>query len=74
MAIALRVLRMQEPAALIAAAPVGSQYAIDLLEPVADRVICPLVPADLMAVGLYYSDFGETSDQTVHDLLSRVVE
>ena len=70
MAIALRVLRMQEPAALIAAAPVGSQYAIDLLEPVADRVICPLVPADLMAVGLYYSDFGETSDKTVHDLLS----
>jgi hypothetical protein len=61
-------------AALIAAAPVGSQYAIDLLEPVADQVICPLVPADLMAVGLYYSDFGETSDQTVHDLLSREVE
>ena len=74
MAIALRVLRMQEPAALIAAAPVGSRYAIDLLEPVADQVICPLVPADLMAVGLYYSDFGETSDQTVHDLLSREVE
>jgi predicted phosphoribosyltransferase len=69
MAIALRVLRMQEPSALIAAAPVGSRYAIDLLEPVADQVVCPLVPADLMAVGLYYSDFGETSDKTVHDLL-----
>jgi putative phosphoribosyl transferase len=71
MAIALRVLRMQEPSALIAAAPVGSRYAIDLLEPVADQVVCPLVPADLMAVGLYYADFGETSDQEVHDLLSR---
>jgi putative phosphoribosyl transferase len=74
MAIALQVLRTQQPRELIAAAPVGSQYAIDLIEPVADRVICPLVPADLMAVGLYYSDFGETSDETVHELLRRGVE
>jgi putative phosphoribosyl transferase len=70
MAIALRVLRMQQPRALIAATPVGSRYAIDLLRPVADQVICPLVPKDLMAVGGYYSDFGETSDETVRAILS----
>lgn len=70
MAIALRVLRMQQPRTLIAAAPVGSRYAIDLLKPVADHVICPLVPRDLMAVGGYYEDFGETSDETVRAILA----
>jgi predicted phosphoribosyltransferase len=69
MAIALRVLRLQRPRTLIAAAPVGSRYAIDLLQPAADHVICPLVPKDLMAVGGYYSDFGETSDETVRAIL-----
>jgi putative phosphoribosyl transferase len=71
MAIAVRVLRTQEPKSLIAAAPVGSQYAIDLLKPVADAVVCPLAPRDLMAVGAYYEDFGETSDQTVRGILAQ---
>jgi putative phosphoribosyl transferase len=71
MAIAVRVLRTQQPQRLIAAAPVGSQYAIDLLKPVADEVVCPLVPSDLMAVGAYYADFGETSDQTVRGILAQ---
>jgi putative phosphoribosyl transferase len=71
MAIAVRVLRTQEPKRLIAAAPVGSQYAIDLLKPVADAVVCPLAPRDLMAVGAYYEDFGETSDQTVRGILAQ---
>jgi predicted phosphoribosyltransferase len=70
MAIALRVLHLQRPRTLIAAAPVGSRYAIDLLAPAADHVICPLVPKDLMAVGGYYSDFGETSDETVRAILA----
>jgi putative phosphoribosyl transferase len=71
MAIAVRVLRTQEPKRLIAAAPVGSQYAIDLLKPVADAVVCPLAPRDLMAVGAYYEDFGVTSDQTVRGILAQ---
>ena len=71
MAIAVRVLRTQQPRELVAAAPVGSQYAIDLLRPVADEVVCPLVPRDLMAVGAYYEDFGETSDRTVREILAQ---
>jgi putative phosphoribosyl transferase len=74
MAIALHVLRMQQPRTLIAAAPVGSRYAIDLLKPVADEVICPLVPRDLMAVGGYYGDFGETSDETVRSILAESIQ
>ena len=62
------------PRTLIAAAPVGSRYAIQLLEPVADHVVCPLVPDDLMAVGAYYADFGETSDSTVRDLLAETFQ
>ena len=74
MAIALQVLRAQGPGSLIAAVPVGSQYAIDLIAPLADEVVCPLVPPDLMAVGLYYADFGETPDATVHDILTKPIQ
>lgn len=74
MAIALRVLRSQQPRTLIAAAPVGSRYAVELLQPVADQVVCPMVPEDLMAVGAYYEDFGETSDGEVRAILAKTIQ
>jgi putative phosphoribosyl transferase len=74
MAIALRVLRSQQPRSLIAAAPVGSHFAIELLQPVADQVVCPMVPEDLMAVGAYYEDFGETSDSEVRTILAETIQ
>jgi putative phosphoribosyl transferase len=74
MAIAIRVLRSQHPRTLIAAAPVGSRYAVDLLRPVADHVVCPMVPEDLMAVGAYYEDFGETSDSEVRSILAETIQ
>ena len=74
MAIALRVLRTHLPHLLIAAAPVGSRFAIESLAPVADHVVCPHVPVDLVAVGGYYADFAETTDSTVQTILAETFQ
>ena len=70
MTIALRVLRLQHPASLIAAAPVSSRPALESLRAMADAVVCPLAPVDLMAVGAYYDDFNETTDGEVRAILA----
>jgi predicted phosphoribosyltransferase len=36
----------------------------------ADEVICPLVPAGFVAVGAYYRDFPQTTDDEVVSLLN----
>jgi predicted phosphoribosyltransferase len=74
MAIALRVLRLQHPLRLIAAAPVSSRPALESLRPMADAVVCPLAPVDLMAVGAYYDNFNETTDGEVRAILAETIQ
>ncbi|GAB2761189.1 phosphoribosyltransferase [Streptomyces bullii] len=62
---ALRVLRRQEPARLVLAAPVCSPEAADLLRGEADEVICLYQPAAFLAVGLWYDDFDQLTDEDV---------
>jgi putative phosphoribosyl transferase len=38
---------------------------------VADEVICPVVPARFVAVGLAYADFHQLTDQEVDALLDQ---
>jgi predicted phosphoribosyltransferase len=67
---AVLALRQQGPAGIVAAAPVGSWQACQALTEVADQVICPLTPEPFSAVGLWYADFSETTDNEVRDLLA----
>ncbi|MRV74291.1 phosphoribosyltransferase [Duganella sp. FT92W] len=62
MAAALRATRKALPLALIAAAPVASQEALDLITPLADRVVCLHAPADFHAVGQFYRDFPQVDE------------
>ena len=43
----------------------------DAFEGIADDVVCVLTPEHFRAVGLWYDDFTQTSDEEVHDLLDR---
>ena len=54
---------------VIAAAPVGSREAVDLVRGEADEVVCPCTVDDLGAVGLWYVDFPQVDDDEVADLL-----
>jgi putative phosphoribosyl transferase len=66
---ALRSVRKDHPARLIAALPVGSREGCDDLSPEADEVVCPLQPEPFFAVGLYYGNFSPTEDDEVQRLL-----
>ncbi len=65
----LRALRQQKPAKLIAALPVASDIAIPRLKEAADQVVCLLVPELFWAVGAYYLNFEQVSDEEVIRLL-----
>jgi predicted phosphoribosyltransferase len=71
---ALQALQCQQPDHLIAAAPVAApQTYLELLSE-ADDVICPLMPDPFFAVGFWYQNFAQTSDQEVHDLLAQAAQ
>jgi putative phosphoribosyl transferase len=61
--------RRSGAARVVIAAPVASDHAVRELERVADAVVCVMTPASFRAVGQYYLDFEQTSDQEVVDLL-----
>ena len=67
---AARSVRARRPQRLIVAAPVASEGAVQLLGDEADDVICVLVPDPFEAVGRWYRDFGQTSDEEVIALLA----
>lgn len=67
---AVHALRILDPARIVVAVPVGSQEACGRFRAEADEVVCALVPDDLQAVGLWYDDFRQTSDEEVHAALA----
>lgn len=56
---------------LVLAVPVGTPSGVRRLEATADEVICVVAPAELRAVGQWYDDFRQTTDDEVLALLSR---
>jgi putative phosphoribosyl transferase len=53
------------------AIPVGPPSTIGELEKVADRVVCPYTPEYFQAIGQFYSDFSQTTDEEVIELLKK---
>jgi predicted phosphoribosyltransferase len=67
---AVVAVRRLHPAGVVVAVPVGSRQACAALREVADQVICPFTPEPFAAVGLWYHDFSETSDDEVRRVLA----
>jgi putative phosphoribosyl transferase len=68
---AVLALRRKEPARIIVAVPVGAASTCDELRSIADDCVCSVTPENLRAVGMWYDDFAQTSDDEVCDLLTR---
>ena len=68
---ALLALRRMNPQRLVLAVPVCAVQTAELLRPETDELICLLAPADLEAVGLWYRNFEQTSDEEVVRLLEQ---
>lgn len=71
---AIASLRQQKPRRLILAVPVCPVETADRLRVEVDDLICPSLPADFGAVGLWYQRFEQTTDQEVIDLLAAAQE
>ncbi|TDB01411.1 phosphoribosyltransferase [Halomonas marinisediminis] len=70
MAAALATLRQRHPARLIAALGVAPPDTVARLETLADEVVCIGVPGHFAAVGQFFTDFDQVSDDEVVALLA----
>ena len=66
---ALEALRRLNPSRVIVAVPVGATEACDDLQALADEVVCAHIPVEFSAVGCWYADFEQTTDNEVRTLL-----
>jgi predicted phosphoribosyltransferase len=67
---AVAAVREQGAGRVIVAVPVAPPDTCDTLARQADEVICPLRPHDFEAVGQWYEDFAQTTDDEVRTLLA----
>lgn len=68
---AIRVLREKRPSRVVVAVPVAAPDTSAALRSEVDEMICPLTPESFEAVGEWYDDFDQTSDDEVRLLLSK---
>jgi predicted phosphoribosyltransferase len=62
---ALRATRQKKPGKLIAAVAVAPPGTVDRLSEEADEVVCLKAPRDFYAVGQFFDDFSQVSDEDV---------
>jgi putative phosphoribosyl transferase len=71
---AVKALRQRGAAKIVVAVPVGPPDTCRELEEQADETVCLSTPAFFQAVGQYYEDFSQTSDEDVRELLSSAAQ
>ena len=68
---AIMALRKLQPARIIVAVPTASCETCEELKPEVDDIICAITPDPFLAVGHWYQDFSQTTDDEVRELLAR---
>jgi putative phosphoribosyl transferase len=63
MMMAIRVIRNMKPASIVVAVPVAPPDTVKELKEVADDVVAIMQPFDFFAIGQFYSDFTQVSDE-----------
>ncbi len=67
---AVLALRQRDVAKIVVAVPVGSPETCAEFEQEVDETVCAVAPEWFAAVGQYYEDFSQTSDEEVRELLA----
>lgn len=68
---AARALRAHEPARIVIAVPAAARETCEAVASEVDEIICAMTPEPFYAVGLWYDEFSQTSDEEVRELLAR---
>lgn len=71
MSAAIKALRQQRPDRIVVAVPVAAPESCAALREEADDIVCAITPEPFYAVGLWYADFSQTTDEEVRDLLAQ---
>jgi putative phosphoribosyl transferase len=66
---AVQAVRQLRAGRVVVAAPVGAADTCEAMRRVSDDVVCVLMPDQFVAVGAWYVDFSETTDDEVRQLL-----
>lgn len=67
---AIAAVRQHRPARIVVAVPVGAADTCRRIGALADDLVCPLAPARFSAVGEWYADFSQTTDEEVAAVLA----
>jgi putative phosphoribosyl transferase len=68
---AVAALRQRGPARIVVAVPVGAPETCAEFQDEADEAICARTPEPFHAVGAWYQDFSQTTDDEVRELLEK---
>ncbi len=71
---ALHAVRAHAPARLICAVPVAAPDSLESVRPLADEVVCLHAPEDFGAVGRFYRNFDQVSDDEVIRILAATTD
>jgi predicted phosphoribosyltransferase len=71
---AVRALRQHDAAHIVVAVPLAAAETCRAFRNEVDEIVCAAMPQPFHAVGLWYDDFSETSDNEVRELLSRAAD
>jgi len=71
---AVEALRKEAPARLIVGVPVAAKETCEALRDEVDDIICARTPEPFWAVGDWYQDFEQTSDEEVQQLLQQAAQ
>lgn len=66
--------KKKKPEKIIVAIPVASPQSVEELKEITDEVICLYAPAYFAAVGQFYTEFSQTSDDEVIEILKKIKE
>ena len=67
---AVLAIRRQLPSQIVVAVPIGAPETCRAMDEVADEVVCARMPEPFSAVGLWYENFEQTTDEEVRQLLA----
>jgi putative phosphoribosyl transferase len=68
---AATALRELGPDRIVVAVPTAAPETCDAFRDAVDEIVCAITPDPFYAVGLWYEDFSQTTDDEVRDLLAR---
>lgn len=68
---AVEALREEGARKIVVAVPVAPPDTCEAMKEEVDEIVCAVTPEPFRAVGIWYADFSETSDEEVRELLAR---